>query len=431
MNKKFLEITISIAIVILLAGASVALGANTKLTTVQKTTQAPINRYWFDNFDTYVAGSALHGQGGWAGWDDVAEATGYVTDDQSRSSPNSLEIKWFTTVAADMVQEYTDINSGTWIYRAWQYVPSGMTGTQFFILMNTYTPGVTHNLQDWSLQLELSATGGYIRDYNNVAATLPLVIDQWAQIRVEIDFDADLQTIYYDDTYLTSKSWKDGVSSGGAQNLACVDLYAGDAASTSVYYDDMSVAPQGPALTCDAGGPYIGNAEEPIQFTGSASGGMEPYTWLWDFGDEDTSDEQNPTHTYDEPGEYEVTLTVTDAFSDTASDSTTATVSEVLEPELKISKISGGIGVSAVIKNLGKAEATDVQWTMNFTGLVFPKEKSNTISTIAAAGQSKVKAIVFGFGKTTITVKATCAEGSSAEETATGTIITIFALGVK
>lgn len=430
MNKKFLEIAFSIAIVILLAGASVALGASSKLTTVQKITQAPTNRYWFDNFDTYATGSPLHGQGGWAGWDGVEDATGYVTDDQSRSSPNSLEIKWFTTVAADMVHEYTDINSGTWIFKAWQYVPSEMTGTQFFILMNTYVI-LTHNNPDWSLQLELSATGGYIRDYNNVAATLPLVTDQWAQIRVEIDFDADIQTIYYDNTYLTSKSWKDGVSPGGAQNLACVDLYAGDSASTSVYYDDLSVAPQGPALSCDAGGPYSGNAEEPIQFTGSASGGIEPYTWLWDFGDEDTSDEQNPTHTYSEPGEYEVTLTVTDAISDTASDSTTATVSEVLEPVLEIGKISGGIGVSAVIKNNGNAEATDVQWTMNFTGLVFPKEKSDSISTIEASGRTKVKAIVFGLGKTTITVKATCAEGSSAEETATGTIITIFALGVK
>ena len=24
---------------------------------------------WIDQFDQYVAGSGLHGQGGWAGWD--------------------------------------------------------------------------------------------------------------------------------------------------------------------------------------------------------------------------------------------------------------------------------------------------------------------------------------------------------------------------
>ena len=303
MNKKFLEKTLGIGIVIILLGAGVALGGNAKQIADKSIARTSIDRYWYEGFDTYEVGSPLNGQGGWAGWDDNADATGYITSDQSHSSPNSVEIKWFTTVAADMVQQYTDINSGTWIYRAWQYVPSTMTGTQFFILMNTYTPGTTHNTQDWSLQLELSATGGYIRDFNNNPASLPLKTNQWILIFVEIDFEADLQTIYYDNTLLTSKSWKNGVGTGGAKNLACVDLYAGDTTSTSVYYDDLSVAPEGPSLTCDAGGPYTGNAEEPIEFSGFASGGIEPYTWLWDFGDEDTSTEQNPDHIYSEPGE--------------------------------------------------------------------------------------------------------------------------------
>ena len=35
-------------------------------------------------------------------------------------------------------------------------------------------------------------------------------------------------------------------------------------------------------------------------------------TWAWDFGNGDTSIEQNPTYTYDEVGTYTVTLTVTD-----------------------------------------------------------------------------------------------------------------------
>jgi PKD repeat protein len=35
--------------------------------------------------------------------------------------------------------------------------------------------------------------------------------------------------------------------------------------------------------------------------------------WHWDFGDGTTSNEQNPTHTYSEPGIYSVSLTVTDS----------------------------------------------------------------------------------------------------------------------
>lgn len=44
-------------------------------------------------------------------------------------------------------------------------------------------------------------------------------------------------------------------------------------------------------------------------------------SWLWDFGDGNTSTSQNPTHSYDEAGEYTVALTVTDAggLSDTTS----------------------------------------------------------------------------------------------------------------
>ncbi|WP_217790651.1 PKD domain-containing protein [Pinibacter aurantiacus] len=38
---------------------------------------------------------------------------------------------------------------------------------------------------------------------------------------------------------------------------------------------------------------------------------IQPETWLWDFGDGQTSTEQNPQHSYDKPGVYTVSLTVT------------------------------------------------------------------------------------------------------------------------
>lgn len=37
----------------------------------------------------------------------------------------------------------------------------------------------------------------------------------------------------------------------------------------------------------------------------------QPDAWLWNFGDGDTSSDQNPVHQYEEPGDYEVSLTVT------------------------------------------------------------------------------------------------------------------------
>jgi PKD repeat protein len=41
-------------------------------------------------------------------------------------------------------------------------------------------------------------------------------------------------------------------------------------------------------------------------------------SWLWNFGDDSTSDKQHPNHTYQNPGRYIVTLTVSNSV-DSAS----------------------------------------------------------------------------------------------------------------
>ena len=76
----------------------------------------------------------------------------------------------------------------------------------------------------------------------------------------------------------------------------------------------------------DAHGPYYGLISQPIQFTGSAEGGAPPYTYHWSFGDSTSSDVQNPVHAYTIAGNYTVKLTVTDADSIIASDTTYALI---------------------------------------------------------------------------------------------------------
>jgi hypothetical protein len=61
-------------------------------------------------------------------------------------------------------------------------------------------------------------------------------------------------------------------------------------------------------------------------FEADAEGGTEPYTFHWDFGDGQQATEQFIHHTYENPGTYTATLTVTDATDQTASDSTQVTV---------------------------------------------------------------------------------------------------------
>lgn len=81
-------------------------------------------------------------------------------------------------------------------------------------------------------------------------------------------------------------------------------------------------------LTVEADGPYTGFLGSPVSFYGSAGGGFPPYTWLWDFGDGNTSIEQNPTHVYSYLGDYTVVLTVTDDKGNQGSDTAAVSIFE-------------------------------------------------------------------------------------------------------
>ena len=99
---------------------------------------------------------------------------------------------------------------------------------------------------------------------------------------------------------------------------------AGSDTVEAISPDDFYIISEGDVLKVFADGPYHGYVNESIQFHGSAQGGTPPYTWEWDFGDGNTSHEQNPTHVYTSPGNYTVTLTVTDSNGRHADDTTTA-----------------------------------------------------------------------------------------------------------
>lgn len=74
-------------------------------------------------------------------------------------------------------------------------------------------------------------------------------------------------------------------------------------------------APPIASFTVDA---TSGEAPLTVAFTDTSL--KSPTSWLWDFGDGSTSDEQNPTHVYASPGVYTVTLTATnDLGTDTVT----------------------------------------------------------------------------------------------------------------
>jgi len=77
------------------------------------------------------------------------------------------------------------------------------------------------------------------------------------------------------------------------------------------------------AILC---GSYEGIVDSPITFQGMVFSGLSPYNWSWDFGDNTTSTQKNPTYSYASTGTYPVMLTVTDAEGKTATSVTTAVI---------------------------------------------------------------------------------------------------------
>lgn len=72
-----------------------------------------------------------------------------------------------------------------------------------------------------------------------------------------------------------------------------------------------------------------------FEFEAEVTGGTEPYTYSWVFGEEESveSNEQVISHTFDDAGSYNVELTVTDSGGQSASDSIEITVEEEQSPQ--------------------------------------------------------------------------------------------------
>jgi hypothetical protein len=109
------------------------------------------------------------------------------------------------------------------------------------------------------------------------------------------------------------------VDAGGSENcrIKIIVTTSSDAAY-SFSTNDFTII----GFNVYSNGPYYGEIGEPIQFIGIAENGTEPYTYFWDFGDGNSSEEQNPLYTYSAGSNYTATLTVTDGDDVTIRDST-------------------------------------------------------------------------------------------------------------
>jgi hypothetical protein len=106
-----------------------------------------------------------------------------------------------------------------------------------------------------------------------------------------------------------------------------------------------------------------------------------------------------------------------------AEKSVTFTIEYPLEVTIK-----GGMGVSAVIKNVGSSPVLNVNWSISLTGGFSIKDKTleGSILQIPAGGTATKKLPVLGFGKTSITVVV-----NGVETTKQGFIFLFLVIGDK
>lgn len=71
--------------------------------------------------------------------------------------------------------------------------------------------------------------------------------------------------------------------------------------------------------------------------TATADGGVSPYSYSWDFGDNSSTTGNPVTHTYVSAGTFTITCTVTDSIGNKASGTTTITIVTPLATTLSLS----------------------------------------------------------------------------------------------
>ena len=175
------------------------------------------------DFDSLAAGTDLHTVDGWEGWDGDANAGAPVSDAFALSGANSLEIPG----SADLIKLF-DLAGGVVTLSVMQYIPSGTTGTTYFILMNQYPDN-----KDWSIQTTFDLAAGTIGFWHGGAATI--VYDEWIELKYVIDLDNNTVDKYYDGAYVVTDTWDDNAHG----TLQAIDLFGNGA--SSVYYDDLRV----------------------------------------------------------------------------------------------------------------------------------------------------------------------------------------------
>jgi len=254
------------------------------------------------------------------------------------------------------------------------------------------------------------------------------------------------------DDIIEDEDWTDFVDSGipiemihiwirdegeNQVKVKAMDIFGAESAWSDIHIINITNnPPETPSLT----GPTEGMVGQELIFVANTTDpddhqvkygfiwGDGEFTWT-DYNESGVAVEQ--PYAWSTPGIYEVKVQANDFFgaSSNLSDILIVTIIDST-PELVIESItSGKNNITAIIKNIGDAPATNVEWIVSIEGglMLFADKANGTIETLAVGASEEVTlkgksflGIGIGLGilteLPTITVTAVCNEGSSAEE---------------
>ena len=177
-----------------------------------------------ENFDSHALGTDMHNLDGWEGWYGDAAVGGFVTDEQANTGNHSLRF----TRPVDLAPYWDSITSGNWIMVMMQYVPAAASnGDAYYGVLHSYEKGAAGSA-GWITEVISDFATGDVRISGGETARLPLVRDAWAEIKVELDFNAQVATFYYNGGFLGTRD---------ATSLSGLDLWANS--NDVMYFDDF------------------------------------------------------------------------------------------------------------------------------------------------------------------------------------------------
>ncbi|WP_144211844.1 immune inhibitor A domain-containing protein [Shewanella donghaensis] len=235
-----------------------------------------------------------------------------------------------------------------------------------------------------------------------VDADQNLIGDQNTDVQIrDAAFSLQSQTAYLSDSHLNNVSFFDdnldysaplkpqaGMVLPQLRLTMEVTAQANNSETATVEFTRSSVTPDPnvPELEVSF---TTATSDYTVDFTGVAIGGVEGYTYAWQFGEANAvSAEANPSYTYATSAAFNVTLTVTDAKGNTVSASNEIEV--VVKPSsvFDIAIVDEGLTVKTTNNSSGGFGTVSYLW--EFGDDSTSKEKSPTNHTYASAGQYSI-----------------------------------------